>query len=206
MWPSGWGIADGRVGEVELDRFCELARATRFIGEIGLDFAGPRDTEESRVRQTGAFARILAACDQPVAPSAAGDLASKLISIHAVNAAATALNLLEAAGTLARHQVIFHWFSGASDDLHRAIKLGCFFSVGPRMLASRRGREYARQIPVSQLLLETDMPARAGDKLPAEVWRAELDNALSGIAQLKGIDRANLAERIASTSRELLMP
>ena len=98
------------------------------------------------------------------------------------------------------------WFSGASDDLHRAIKLGCFFSVGPRMLASRRGREYARQIPVSQLLLETDMPARAGDKLPAEVWRAELDNALSGIAQLKGIDRANLAERIASTSRELLMP
>ena len=72
--------------------------------------------------------------------------------------------------------------------------------------ASRRGREYARQIPVSQLLLETDMPARAGDKLPAEVWRAELDNALSGIAQLKGIDRANLAERIASTSRELLMP
>ena len=194
------------MGEVELDRFCELARATRFIGEIGLDFAGPRDTEESRVRQTGAFARILAACDQPVAPSAAGDLASKLISIHAVNAAATALNLLEAAGTLARHQVIFHWFSGASDDLHRAIKLGCFFSVGPRMLASRRGREYARQIPVSQLLLETDMPARAGDKLPAEVWRAELDNALSGIAQLKGIDRANLAERIASTSRELLMP
>lgn len=85
--------------------------------------------------------------------------------------------------------MIFHWFSGASDDLHRAIKLGCFFSVGPRMLASRRGREYARQIPVSQLLLETDMPARAGDKLPAEVWRAELDNALSGIAQLKGIDR-----------------
>lgn len=198
-----WWIADGRVGEAELDRFCELARATRFIGEVGLDFAGPRDTEESRVLQTNAFARILAACDQP---SAAGDLASKLISIHAVNAAATALNLLEEAGTLARHQVIFHWFSGTSDDLHRAIGLSCFFSVGPRMLASRRGREYTRQIPVDQLLLETDLPARAGDKLPAEVWRAELGNALSGIAQLKGIDRANLAEHIASTSRELLTP
>lgn len=201
-----WWIADGRVGEAELDRFCELARATRFIGEIGLDFAGPRDTEEIRTLQTDAFARILAACDRPVAASAAGDLASKLISIHAVNAAGAALNLLEAAGTLARHRVIFHWFSGTSDDLRRAIKLGCFFSVGPRMLASRRGREYARQIPVSQLLLETDMPARAGDKLPAEVWRAELDNALSGIAQLKDIDREAFAERIASISRELLMP
>ena len=204
MWPSGWGRIRGGSPMGAWARWSWIGSASWRARRASS--AGPRDTEESRVRQTGAFARILAACDQPVAPSAAGDLASKLISIHAVNAAATALNLLEAAGTLARHQVIFHWFSGASDDLHRAIKLGCFFSVGPRMLASRRGREYARQIPVSQLLLETDMPARAGDKLPAEVWRAELDNALSGIAQLKGIDRANLAERIASTSRELLMP
>lgn len=30
-----WWIADGRVGETELARFCELARTTRFIGEIG---------------------------------------------------------------------------------------------------------------------------------------------------------------------------
>ena len=55
-----WWIADGRVGEVELDRFCELARATRFIGEIGLDFAGPRDTEESRVRAPSRAFSLLA--------------------------------------------------------------------------------------------------------------------------------------------------
>ena len=236
-----WWIADGRVGETELARFCELARTTRFIGEIGLDFAGPRDTEESRALQTSAFACILAACNEPVSPLAsigpesaaatsgqgrtrtattnlqasppiggapvrsATDTAPKLISIHAVNAAAAALDALEQASTFALHRVIFHWFSGTSDDLHRAVKLGCLFSVGPRMLASRRGREYARQIPLGQLLLETDMPARAGDNLPAEVWRAELNNALSGIAQLKGIDRAELAEHIASTSRELLI-
>ena len=129
----------------------------------------------------------------------------KLISVHAVNAAATALDMLERAGALARHHVIFHWFSGTSDDLHRAVELGCFFSVGPRMLASRRGREYARQIPLDQLLLETDMPARKDDNLPAEVWRAELNNALSGIAQLKGTDRKVLANQLSSTSRELLM-
>ena len=73
------------------------------------------------------------------------------------------------------------------------------------MLASRRGREYARQIPLGQLLLETDMPARKDDNLPAEVWRAELNNALSGIAQLKGIDRKALANQLSSTTRELLM-
>ena len=235
-----WWIADGRVGETELARFCELARTTRFIGEIGLDFAGPRDTEESRALQTAAFARILAACNQPIAPLAATNLegaaatgaqgitgttitsteaaqsdqgaptrstaetAQKLVSVHAVNAAVTALDLLERAGTFALHRVIFHWFSGTSDDLHRAVELGCFFSVGPRMLASRRGREYARQIPLGQLLLETDMPARAGDELPAEVWRAELGNALSGIAQLKGINREALTHELAETSSTLL--
>lgn len=193
-----WWVADGRVGAAELNRFCELARTTRFIGEIGLDFAGPRDTEKSRARQMAAFSRILAACDAETMP--------KLISVHAVNAAAMALDLLERAGTLARHRVILHWFSGTSDDLHRAVDLGCFFSVGPRMLASRRGREYARQIPLEQLLLETDMPSREGDGLPAEVWEAELGNALSGIAQLKGMERETLAQRITSTSRELLAP
>ncbi len=235
-----WWIADGRVGETELARFCELARTTRFIGEIGLDFAGPRDTEESRALQTSAFACILAACNEPVSPLAsidpesaaatsgqgrprtattnlqasppiggapvrsATDTAPKLISIHAVNAAAAALDALEQAGAFALHHVIFHWFSGTSDDLHRAVELGCFFSVGPRMLASRRGREYARQIPLGQLLLETDMPARKDDNLPAEVWRAELNNALSGIAQLKGINRNVLTRELDKTNSMLL--
>lgn len=235
-----WWTADGRVGEIELARFCELARTTRFIGEIGLDFAGPRDTEESRGRQTAAFFRILTACNEPAAPFAsidpesaaatsgqdrtriattslkanppiggapvhsAAETAPKLISIHAVNAAAAALDVLEQSGTFALHRVIFHWFSGTSDDLHRAVKLGCFFSVGPHMLASRRGREYARQIPLEQLLLETDMPTHEGDSLPAEVWRAELNNALSGIAQLKGIDRNVLTRELDKTSSMLL--
>ena len=100
--------------------------------------------------------------------------------------------------------MIFHWFSGTSDDLHRAVELGCFFSVGPRMLASRRGREYARQIPLGQLLLETDMPARKGGNLPAEVWRAELNNALSGIAQLRSLDRELLIQTLDATSAVLL--
>lgn len=196
-----WWIADGRVGDAELERFCELAPATRFIGEVGLDFAGPRDADASRRTQIAALDRILEACD--AAPAA--ETAGKLISVHAVHAADAVLDLLQGHGTTGRHKVVFHWFSGTSDDLARAVRAGCYFSAGPRMLASRRGREYARQIPLGQLLLETDMPARKDDNLPAEVWRAELNNALSGIAQLKGIDRKALAKQLSSTSRELLM-
>ena len=114
------------------------------------------------------------------------------------------LDLLQEANTLARHRVILHWFSGTSDDLNRAVAAGCYFSVGPRMLASRRGREYARQIPLDRLLLETDMPSREGETLPANIWRAELGNALAGIAQLKNIDRDLLTEHLATTSSALL--
>lgn len=192
-----WWIADGRVGDTELERFCELAPATRYIGEIGLDFAGPRDTKESRAQQADAFVRLLAACNQPAT-------SPKLISIHAVNAAAAVLDLLEEVGTIARHRVIFHWFSGTSDDLARAVRSGCFFSVGPRMLASRRGREYARQIPLDRLLLETDMPSREDDTLAAEAWRAELGNALAGIAQLKQLPREEALDAINQTSARLL--
>lgn len=226
-----WWIADGRVGDAELNRFCELAASARFIGEIGLDFAGPRDTAESRARQVAALERILDTCNtSPAVPAYQGDAAngkatssgvadgddtdasdaesegtaSKLISIHAANAAGTVLDLLQEANTLARHRVILHWFSGTSDDLNRAVAAGCYFSVGPRMLASRRGREYARQIPLDRLLLETDMPSREGETLPANIWRAELGNALAGIAQLKNIDRDLLTEHLATTSSALL--
>lgn len=193
-----WWIADGRLASAELDAFCELASTTRFIGEIGLDFAGPRDTEEDRTRQITAFERILSACNNSRAAE------PKLISLHAVNAAATVLDSLEASGTCERHRCILHWFTGTSDDLGRALRLGCFFSAGPRMLASRRGREYARQIPLNRLLLETDMPAREGDALAADVWHAELNNALSGIAQLKQLDRGETAGQLARTSAHLL--
>lgn len=196
-----WWIADGRVGDAELERFCALAPTTRFIGEVGLDFAGPRDDDESRRLQIAALNRILDACD---AAPAAAETAGKLVSIHAVHAADVVLDLLQGHGTTGRHKVVFHWFSGTSDDLARAVRAGCYFSVGPRMLASRRGREYARQIPLDRLLLETDMPSREGETLPANVWCAELGNVLAGIAQLKNIDRGLLAERLAATSSALL--
>lgn len=32
----------------------------------------------------------------------------------------------------------------------------CYFSVNERMLGTKRGREYARQIPLDKLLIETN--------------------------------------------------
>lgn len=211
-----WRIAEGGCREDELSLFEELAPGARIVGEIGLDFAGSRGEEASRRAQVAALERILAACERGSGGSDASrrpdDAASgrgKLLSLHAARAAGAVLDLLERTGALARHTCIIHWFSGTSDELARAVKCGCFFSVGPRMLATRRGRAYAQAIPENRLLLETDAPpAPAAEAGPtpwdAALWRTDLESVLTQLATLRRTDKAALATRIARTSAELL--
>ena len=143
-----WWIADGRLGSQDVALFERLAKDERFIGEVGLDFG--RDRAATRDMQVAAFERVARAC-------ASG---GKVLSIHAVKAAGEALDVLERAGALAGNACIFHWFSGTSDELQRAVRAGCFFSINPRMLASKRGRAYAQAVPAERLLLETDAPSQ----------------------------------------------
>lgn len=122
----------------------------RFVGEVGLDFSARWNS--SRDAQLQAFRRI---CSCACAPARIGP---RVLSIHAVHAAAYALDILEESGAARACTCIFHWFSGTSEDLARARRLECLFSVNARMARSRRGREYIRQLPATQLLLETDAP------------------------------------------------
>lgn len=176
------------VAEAQVARFCELAHGTRFIGEVGLDFG--RAHAADRDAQVSAFRQVVAAVQS-----------GSVVSVHAVGSAATVMDLTAGRGDCAW---IFHWFSGTSDELGRARAAGWRFSVGPFMLRSKRGREYARQIPVERLLLETDLPEgpRAPTDAPAE--RAALTDALQTIAGLKGLEPRDLAARLTENSRALL--
>lgn len=186
-----WWIADGRCGEEDVEAFERLAAGTCFIGEVGLDFG--KRCEGSREVQLAVFARIAAACAD----------GGRLLSIHAVKAAGTVLDVLEHEGTLAGNACVFHWFSGSSDELTRVVRAGCFVSVNPRMLETKRGREYAKAIPEERLLLETDMPPE-GEPYDAVAEVARLERMTAEIAALRRTDPARLAERIAETSAQLL--
>ncbi|WP_139652340.1 TatD family hydrolase [Raoultibacter phocaeensis] len=184
-----WWIADGSCGEEDIDRFGVLAAETRFIGEVGLDF-GKRcaGTEEL---QTAAFERIASACSQ----------GGKVVSLHAVKAVGAVLDVLEQFSCLEGNACILHWFSGTSDELQRAIRMGCYFSVGPRMLAAKRGVEYVKAIPASRLLLETDAPPESGSTMPYDEIAQQLRETLERIERLRG---DGVAEEIAGASKELL--
>ena len=191
-----WFAEDARLSALErFEAACSLPE-TRFIGEVGLDFSSRH--ESTREEQLLAFG---------VVASAVAKAGSKLVSIHAVSSAAEVLDMLERSGALsvdAGNTIVFHWFSGTSDDLVRARRAGCLFSIGERMLQTRRGRAYAREIPADQLLLETDLPAHEGASLHAGSVEASLQRSLDALAEVRGENRGELAALIASTSAQLV--
>ncbi len=185
-----WWVADGTCGEEDVALFEELASTTPYIGEVGLDFAPRRDGTQKL--QLSAFERVVQACAD----------GGKVVSVHAVRAATPVLDVLERTGCCRKNTCILHWFSGTSDELARAVKLGCLFSIGTRMLATRHGRAYARSLPSERLLLETDLPNGPASEFCPQAWKDDLARAEAVLVEVTGRD--DLAETVACTSRALL--
>lgn len=203
-----WWIADVLCDEAEISLLCDIASRERFVGEVGLDFgrrglpAGHED--EARAQQLAAFERL---CET----IATHPLSGRVLSIHAVNAAGTVLDILEQNGLLkadgpddaSSPVIIFHWFSGASNDLTRARNVGCFFSFNERMLATKRGREYAKQIRENQLLIETDYPCSPDNGCSADDLRISLERTLRMLAEIRRFDALSLAEVTTANAKSL---
>ena len=184
-----WWLADGHCGFDEINLLCEVAAQERYIGEVGLDFS---------TRFAGSEPLQIQALDRLCDVLVQHPLTGRVISIHAIRSAGAVLDVLESHGLLIPNSdspaIIFHWFSGTSDELACARDAGCYFSVNERMLASKRGREYARQIPLDRLLLETDTPAEANTETSAQSLIRSLTRTSMRIASLKNCD----AKRIES--------
>lgn len=169
-----WWVADGRCGAEQVELACQLIQKTRFVGEVGLDFAPRR--EGTFETQFDAFERIVNACCAQN---------GKVISIHAVRSATVVLDVLERHRATRSNACILHWFSGSSQELARARNMGCYFSINPAMLATKRGRAYVRQIPPERLLLETDLPDEGTDAAQAgPAWIAQLKRAAQMLGEI----------------------
>jgi len=154
-----------RFGEVE--EVCSIAKETRYVGEIGLD--GSPSLKDSFALQKQVFERILERCCE---------LGGRILSVHSKRAATEVLNSLEAFPKSGK--TVLHWFSGTRTELERAIKMDAWFSVGPAMLRSAKGRQLIGAMPRSRLLTESDGPfARIGSSpiLPNNMVEAESDIA-----------------------------
>ncbi len=156
----------------ELPLFNELLRHARYVGEVGLD-SGP-ECREHWSTQKKAFEHVLDSCR-----TAGG----RILSIHSRHASDAVLDLLEmyqGFGT-----PVLHWFSGSLKSLNRAVRLGCWFSVGPAALRSSRGKVLIDRIPRNRILTESDGPLAQIHGRPIMPW--EVSDALLSLSELWGL-------------------
>lgn len=151
----------------ELPLLLSLISRSRYVGEVGID--GSPHLKNHIPLQTDIFHQVVAKC---------AHLSGRVISIHSRAAATNVLDILEqhpSAGI-----PILHWFSGTLAELDRAIAIGCWFSVGPGMLRSKKGRLLAARMPRDRVLTETDAPFVQDRGKPLMPWDVETaERALS---------------------------
>lgn len=176
-----WYISDGRVTEEDIELLLELMEQTSYLGEIGLDFSSRYCVDGLQDLQVKAFTKI---CARAAKLSRNGQ--PRVLSMHTVRSVDAVLDILEQTGAAQACVPIIHWFSGSSDELQRAIKLGCWFSVGEMSLKTKRGREYAKVYPKDKLLTETDLPSSDQMNIGSADIVDSLKRALSGLSEARG--------------------
>jgi TatD DNase family protein len=160
-------LAAERKGELSL--FEEILPRTRYVGEVGLD--GGHEFRSTWDVQVNVLTHILKTC------SLAG---GKILSLHSRRATSAVLSHLERWPDCG--VPVLHWFSGTIQELERAKEMTCWFSVGPAMLLSKKGRDIASRLPINRVLTETDGPFAQVGKQPLKPWDVSIAvHALSEI-------------------------
>jgi TatD DNase family protein len=180
------------------EKIAQLAAGDRrvvAIGETGLDFykSDPSDIE----RQKESFrAHIAIAREQDLA-----------LIVHCREAAAATYEILrEAVTTGGSLRVVMHCWSGSPEETRLFVELGCFISFSGIVTFKNAEtvRRSALEVPLSQLLVETDCPFLAPTPFrgkrnePAHVQRVA-----QTLAELLQIPLEDLAQQTSQNAARL---
>jgi TatD DNase family protein len=162
------------------------------VGETGLDFYrdhAPQDVQRAAFRAHIALAKAHDKC----------------LVIHTRASTGAALDELEAQGPPER--LVFHCWSGGTEEMDRALGLGAFVSFAGNVTFKNAPelRALAARVPGDRLLIETDapflapVPHRGHSNRPAYV-------ALTGevVAAVRGAPVPSLAELTTANARRAL--
>lgn len=199
------------IGEIGLDF------GPRIVG------TEPSESARVRARQLDAFDEIIDACAerarsefadercsdtsvlaQKSLPQAAESLAqaaeslayTKVLSIHCVRAGRELIRILDTHHAWDNCLCICHSFCGDGNSLHELCQRGAWFSVSEQMLATKKGRAYLAQLPLNQILLETDLPRRDGEYASIDTLIRSLTRTLDEIARIKGCTNEDVYQEI----------
>ena len=133
-----------------VDRLQELNQATErspLLGEIGLDYHFVEDASRYPA-QRKVFEFFLAAARRQ----------DKAVILHTPGAEEDVSRLLTDYNV---QRAIVHWYSGPLDVFRNMVSRRLYFTVGVEVLHSEHIQAIARELPLAQLLTETDNPGGA---------------------------------------------
>ena len=188
-------VALGLHPHLAYERYIELSliekyiEDAKYIGEIGLDFN--RQYYYSKEKQIDVFENAIRSCSLK---------GGKVISVHSVHSDRAVLDILEKHYCTEKNKCILHWFSGSITQLHRAVEMGCYFSINNEMIKSPNGRKLIANIPLDNILVETDAPF-INEVKNIQCFRDELAKIESSLVSVFG---AVVLDLIHTKSKEFL--
>jgi TatD DNase family protein len=156
------------------------------VGEVGPDFHHTRDP---RLRQ-----RQLAVLEE--AMTQAENFHLPLV-IHARQAEAAALEVVSGCKT----PVLFHCFAGPRQVARQITRFGFYLSFSAILLFSSELQKVATEVPLEQILTETDSPALSPRRDRRRNEPAFLETIVSRLAGLREHSRGKIAEITATNAR-----
>lgn len=165
--------------------FEKLVKSSSYIGEVGLDF-GP-EYFETKELQVSNFSKVIRLCEM---------YGNKVISIHSLKSTESVIDIIEKNHIDRNNTYIFHWFTGTLMQLKRAVDLGAYFSINPRMLRTKSGIEIIKNIPLNRILIETDAPF-AVNVISVNDIEQKLSQLVTDISKIMGYDVREILENNA---------
>jgi TatD DNase family protein len=193
------GLAEGETGlprqpeKIDLDEEFKFIEKNKdkivAIGEIGMDFHWDKDHHQE---QENNFRKIIQFANKICKP----------IIIHTRNAEKECLDVLEQESKV---KVCLHSFSGNKKLIKRAIELGYYFSVPPKIMLLEQFQMLVSMVPLTQLLTETDAPWMSPERdlfnEPANVLVT-----IKKIAEIKNLTIEEIADQVWKNYSSFIIP
>lgn len=175
-----------RIAEKEL--FFDQMKSAHFLGEIGID-GSPR-ARDSIAEQTDFFNEVV---------YSAALQGKKVLSIHSRGAVKEVLQIIEKNN--GDYIPVLHWFTGNQKEANKALELGCWFSINPKMCFTNAGKRIISCIPIDKVLPETDAPFTQIEGKPYMPWDTTV---ISYLAKENGMDIEEMNELLHGNLERLI--